>query len=144
MPTRYEKRTVSTALVRAHPDDWPLIRQGIKREFRMPMKPGNGRWFNVHGPLPCAVYTQITQGGDYRTNVMILERVWSEPLFALSPDSLAAEGFDTFEEFRAYWMRREGARFRASRNVWAFQVRPMVDSNEAGRLLLERLYWEHL
>lgn len=140
---RFERKTCSTLLVRCHPDDYPAVKQGLKTEFRTPIA-GQSRMWSVQGPLPCAVYTQRTKGAEFSSHLMILERVWQEPLFSLGPESIAAEGFDSFDEFREYWMRREGVRFRASRNVWAFRVRPCKDREEAGRMLLDRLYWEHL
>lgn len=78
---------------------------------------------------------------------MVMEDKWLEPLGAISPDSLAAEGFSTIGEFRRYWMQREKRRFMPTRMVTVYRVRPWVpgeDDNNMAALILQRLYGDHL
>lgn len=77
---------------------------------------------------------------------MVLEEKWLEPLGAISPASLKAEGFESIGEFRRYWMNREKRRFMPTRMVTVYRVRPWQDGDHDrfAALLLDRLYGEHL
>lgn len=77
---------------------------------------------------------------------MVMEDKWLEPLGAISPESLEAEGFSSLAEFRRYWMQREQRRFMPTRMVTVYRVRPWQPSDEAdfGRMLLRRLYGKQM
>ena len=75
--------------------------------------------------------------------LMVLESMWREPLGAISPESLAAEGYGSLAEYRRYWMARERRRFAPTRMITVYDVRPWrgdEDVERFARLLLERLY----
>jgi hypothetical protein len=73
---------------------------------------------------------------------MVLEDIWIEPLGAITPESLEAEGFETFAEFRRYFCLREKTRFRPTRKITVYKVRPWVEGDEQNfaKRLFERLY----
>jgi hypothetical protein len=103
-----------------------------------------GHW-TVEGPLPCAVYTQRTKGAEWRSRLMILERVWQEPLFALGPDSRSPPKASTPSRSSA----NTGCAAKASASArhatcGRSACVPSRTCEEAGRMLLDRLYWEHL
>lgn len=138
-PKPYPQTTVSTCFVRVPITDWPAVRQGAKREFRG--SPGRAsRIWSVETPAPCVAYAITPTGHD--SELMVLERVWRHLLAAIEPESLEAEGFKTFAEFRRYWIAREGKRFRANREVIAYRLRPWTpnDRQDMADALLRRLY----
>ena len=91
--------------------------------------------------MPCLAH-RIHGSGDYDAEPMVLEAVWREPLMAISAESLAAEGFASFDEFRRAWMIAERRRFRRLDLITASRVRPWTpgDTAEMGDMLLRRLY----
>jgi hypothetical protein len=74
------------------------------------------------------------------------EDVWREPLGAISPASLAAEGFASIREFRQHWMDREHRRFPPLRMTTVYRLRPWLadDARESADALLHRLYGDFL
>jgi hypothetical protein len=56
-------------------------------------------------PGPCIIYTDRADG-LVLTDVIWADTPWFEPLSAISPEGLKAEGFETYEEFLAYMKRR--------------------------------------
>ena len=77
---------------------------------------------------------------------MVLEKVWREPLGAISPESLEAEGFESFAAFRRHWVIREKRYFPPLRMTTAYRVRPWTDADAdfMGEQLLEHLYGDFL
>lgn len=80
---------------------------------------------------------------------MLLEDVRQEVLGAISPESLAREGFTgstAFEEFRRYWMARDRKLFQPTRKVFVYQLRPIRpdDIEEQGERLVSHLYGDFL
>lgn len=141
-PKPYEQIRCSTTFLRVPTMDWPAVKRGIKREFRASFgKNKTPKLFQVKAPTPVVAYS-INSRNEYDARLMVMEDIWTEPLGAISPDSLAAEGFRDLGEFRRYWMEREGRRFTPSRTVFAYRVRPWQPGDEElmGRALLERLY----
>lgn len=123
--------------------DWLAVKRGVKSEFRG-SQGASSAFFHVEPPTPVVAYRVAR--GEYEAKLMVLERAWQEPLGAISAESLAAEGFETFAEFRRYWMTRERKRFIPTRQVWVYSVTPW-DAFSLDRLaapLLRRLYGDFL
>src|SRR4051794_20235096 len=122
-PRPWTARYAQTLFVRVPKADWPLVKRGLKREFRG--TPGNqsALWM-TEPPVPVLAYTMerasYRQQTAYDARLMVLERVWREELAAISDESLANEGFDSFEAFRRAWMRRyrDGKKFRPTQVVF--------------------------
>jgi hypothetical protein len=94
--------------------------------------------------MPIVAYS-VDRQGRHDARLMVLERMWREPLGALSPESLAAEGCQTLAEFRRRWMLTNRKRFTPSRIVSVYVVRPWragLDEREMADRLLEHLYAE--
>lgn len=130
--------------VRVPRRDWLAVKFGHKREFRAACGK-HSALFNVATPTPAVAYT-ILFSGEYDSTLMVLEAVWREPLGAITEESLANEGFDTFAEFRRAWMIREHRRFPPLRMTTVYKLRPWTPQDEQtmGEVLLERLYGDFL
>ena len=144
-PRPYRQRSLQTVFVRVPAMDWPAVKRGIKTEFRA----GGGRGatsqtWKVPTPVPVVAYT--IRRGQYDARLMILERCWQEPLGAISPESLRREGFANLAEFRTYWLRREHHRFRATRKMFVYRLRPWTpeDASASADRLLRHLYGDFL
>lgn len=141
-PKPYRQVSMSTIFLRVPTVEWPAIKRGIKREFRTGLGHNKTpKLWDVKTPTPVVAYT-VSQRGVYDQQLMVLEAAWQEPLGAISPESLAAEGFATLAEFRRHWMRRERKRFPATRQVFVCRLRPWApdDRQRLGPMLLDRLY----
>lgn len=138
-PRPYTQRHARTVFVRVPAVDWPAVKRGIKREFRGSLGKQSAL-FSVKTPSPCVAYSIVR--GSHDARLMILEEVRQEQVGAISPESLAAEGFESFEEFRRYWMRRERSKFRPTKQVFVYRLRPweMTDRDVMADLMLRRLY----
>jgi hypothetical protein len=144
-PRPWAKRTVSTTFLRVPIADWPAVKRGLKTEFRAsPGKNTVPQLFEVVPPVVVVAYA--IRNGRHDGRLMVLEEHWLEPLGAISAESLAREGFASLAEFRAYWLRREHLRFRPTRQVACYRVRPfeLGDVDEFARRTFEHLYGEHL
>lgn len=142
-PRPFKQRQARTIFLRVPAEDWIAVKRGVKREFRG----GTGtatRFFGVETPTPVVAYR--VRRADHEAKLMVLERAWQEPLGAISEESLAAEGFESFEEFRRYWTKRARKRFTPTRQVWVYRVRPWDDEDLAwlGARLLRRIYGEFI
>ena len=139
-PKPYVQRRVSTVFVRVPRAEWPAIVCGSKWEFRAACGNHSALW-TVQTPTPAVAYS-VSSLGVYDSALMVLEAVWREPLGAISDESLAAEGFKSFAEFRSAWMRREKRRFPLMRMTTVYRVRPwtLEDDAEMAEVLLRRLY----
>lgn len=139
-PRPYTQRTLKTIFLRVPWAEWTEITRGNKREFRG--SPGAmPTMFSVEVPTPVVAYRKHPAHG-YDAQIMILEDHWQEPLGAISAGSLEREGFPDVAHFRRYWMRRERKRFRPTKLVSVYLVRPWENGDERAfaDLLLERLY----
>lgn len=143
-PKPYTQRRASTIFVRVPTREWAALRYGGKREFRAGSGKVSALW-NVETPVPAVAYT-VDSLGRYEAALMVLEAVWREPLGAITEESLAAEGHETFGEFRLAWCRRERRRFPALTLTTAYRVRAWTadDDREMGDVMLRRLYGEFL
>lgn len=124
------------------PVDWADVTSGRKSELRKygqskPL-PGRERKF----PAACVFYTERSVG-EIQTALGVVEDQWNEPLGAISPESLAREGFpDDLPGFRRYFAARyPRGGFRPLAGVVVQVIRPMND-DDATRTMLET--WEHL
>jgi hypothetical protein len=143
-PQPFKQRQASTLFVRVPRAEWAAVRYGGKREFRA-ASGKHSALFNVPTPTPVVAYT-IDSFSRYSSALMVLEKVWREPLGAISEESLAAEGFATFAHFRRAWVIREKRYFPPLRMTTAYRVRPWTpdDDREMAEVLLERLYGDFL
>ena len=141
-PKPYNQRQISTVFVRVPVAEWGAIRDGRNSEFRAQSGNASALW-TVETPVPCVAY-KVDHLGRYDAMLMVLEAVWRERLMAISEESIAAEGFASFPEFRRHWMLRENRRFRPLAMTTVYRVRPWVpeDVDEMGELLLRRLFGE--
>jgi hypothetical protein len=134
---------MSTLFLRVPVSEWTQVKRGNKREFRS--SPGaQSQLLNAEPPMPIVAYS-VDRQGRHDARLMVLERMWREPLGALSPESLAAEGCQTLAEFRRRWMLTNRKRFTPSRIVSVYVVRPWragLDEREMADRLLEHLYAE--
>lgn len=139
-PRPYTQHSASTVFLRVPVLDWPLVSRGRVPEFIGSMGQSSAV-FNTPTPTPCVAYT--VKNGSYDARLMILEEHSQEPLGILAAESRRF-GIATKDEFRRYWMRREGRKFAPTRNVFVYRVRPFIESDreEMGRLLFNRLYGE--
>ena len=141
-PKPWQKVKVSTPFVRVPHAEWNAVKLGYKREFRTNTSVS---LFAVQTPTIVVAYA-IDTLGRYEAKLMVLEELWQEPLGAISPESLTAEGFATLAEFRKHWMSREHRRFRPTRNIFVYRVR-LADADdlvEQGQRLVELIYGEFL
>ena len=101
--------------------------------------------WNVACPIPVVAY-RIDSCERYDSALMVLEAVWREPLGAISPESLEAEGYESFAHFRRAWCVREKRRFRPLHMTTVYRVRSWAsdDHRAMADALLERLYGEFL
>lgn len=135
-------REVRTLLIGVPGEEWYAVTHGHKTEFRLPGRPVT--WAVVaQVPTPVVLYSRLR---PERRQLMVLERAWREDLRDISPESLEAEGFESFAAFRRYWTIRESCRFQPLQRVWCFSVsrwRPS-DVTELGARLVHHLYGEHM
>lgn len=142
-PKPWKQRQARTVFLRVPAADWPAVSRGKKREFRAASGQVSGLHF-VEPPTPVVCYT--VRVGKHDSRLMVLEKRWTEPLGSITDESLRNEGFSSFEEFRRYWMRRERRRFRPTREVVVYSVRPWDGGDEDwfSQELLKHLYGEWL
>lgn len=140
----YPRRRASTQFLHVPLADWPAVKSGRKTEFRAVgrLAPSTS---SIVTPAPVVCYTLRQYRRLPETALMVLEAAWSEPLGAISPDSLEREGFKTIGEFRSYWQRRQYGKngpFKPLSIARVYRVRPWAatDRLEMGEALLRHLY----
>lgn len=142
-----------TLFIRVPSDDWAAVSRGYKTEFRGEIGTQSTP-FCAETPSPAVLYRIRRRGkragvdlvNEYDRALMVLEAVWQEPLGAISPESLAREGFSSMADFRRYYVERTRRLFQPTRQVFVYRVRPWEydDRIEMGMHLLDRLYGEFL
>lgn len=139
-PRPWKQRQARTIFLRVPYSEWKPITAGRKVEFRASPSAMPQLW-DVEPPVPVVAYCIHPQRG-YLRELMVLMATWRERLENISPESLAAEGQPDFAHFRRYWMIREKTKFRPTREVSVFQVRPWQahDETRMGERIFERLY----
>jgi hypothetical protein len=124
--------------------DWIDVITGRKTEYRIYGK-ANVTTPRVT-PCPCIFYTPRANAGP-DTALGVLEEQWTEPLGAISGESLELEGFpDDLEGFRRYIaLRYPNGGFRPLANVIVRRVRPMSDADQDEWMLAiwEKLYGQY-
>lgn len=143
-PKPWRQFEARTTFLRVPADDWLLVKQGRKTEFRAA---GHGvtQLWNVTTPTPVVGYA-VRSLGRYESTLLVLEATWQEPVSAISAESLEREGFPDMAHFRRYWMARHKRRFRPLQNVQVYRVRPLPPEEHAtaGLQLFHKLYAEHV
>lgn len=123
--------------------EWAPVSTGHKAEFRVP-----GRRATTKFPAPCPTPALIYVTGIYETHqrLIVLEDTWTERLGEISEESILREGASSLAEFRHLWCARANTRFRPLDPVRVYRVRLFTpdDADAMGRVLLDRLYGEHL
>lgn len=141
-PRPYQQRHVATTFLRVPRHDWPAVKRGYKSQFRA----GNAvpQLFSIQTPTVVVAYSVRNRRHD--ECLMVLEKLWQEPLGAISPESLEREGFASFERFRDDWMVREKRRFSPTRQVFVYRVRAFTpaDIKPAAARLFAHLYGDFL
>lgn len=142
-PRPYTQRHARTIFIRVAAADWPLVKRGLKTEFRGQLGVQSAL-FNTPAPSPVVAYSIVR--GTYDARLMLLEAVSQEELGAITPESLEREGFVDFESFRRYWMQRDGKKFRPTKKVFVYRLRPWAagDDEAMAAVLLKRLYGDWL
>jgi hypothetical protein len=143
-PKPHAQHEARTTFIRVPAVDWLLVKHGRKTEFRVTDTRLRLDW--VKCPTPVVAYTTSERGVHRDSQLMVLERVWREPVGSISEESVLREGYDSFADFRRYFKLRTHRPFRPMQDVWCFRVRPwrQDDLTTLGTILLTRLYGEHL
>lgn len=125
--------------------DWVRVKIGAKTEFRVAGGRGMSQLWSCEPPTPVVAYT-LMPPDRYESKLMILEAHYREAVGAITPDSLAREGFPDMAHFRRYWMGRTKRRFRPLQEVAVYRVRPFAvgDREAMAAAIMDRLYGEHL
>lgn len=122
--------------------DWPKVSAGVKTEFRHYLSRPL-----VVCPRPVILHSPHPHLAEMRSQVVILEENWREPIGAISPESLAREDFADLSEFRRYVTARWpklGFRTLKQVQVYRFRLLAADELDEWGRWALVRLYGEAL
>ncbi len=141
-PQPWSQYEAKTLFLRVPSVDWAAVKLGSKTEFRVAGRASLAQ--TVYTPTPVLAYT--VRSGLHDSKLMVLTAVWREPLGAITPEGLAAEGFPDFAHFRRYWMTRTHRRFTPLTSILAYRLRQWTDHDAAdlGEKILRRLYREHL
>lgn len=144
-PKPWRQSQLRTTFLRVPTEDWPAVRIGAKTEFRT-SGAHSTTLLGVKCPTPVVGYKVSNQRDDHESVLLVLEAVWTEPLVAISDESLRREGFPDVAHFRRYWMGRTRRRFRPLDKVQAHRVRLFTpeDRGPMGDAILRHLYGEHL
>jgi hypothetical protein len=133
-------RSATTVFLRVPSPDWAPIVTGAKRELRTV-----GRYALIAGRIQTpelVVGYLVRRYEERRERLLVVEDAWQEPLGAISPQSLEAEGFASLGEFRDYWRARVRSGWRPLSVVQVARLRPYTDDDAAmiGDRLLQRIY----
>lgn len=130
--------------------DWSAVLSSEKTEVRT-LVGGKGLspYALKHTPCPAVIHTTKVRGVNPH-HLAIIERAWTEPLGSLTPESIRREGFESFTEFKQYWLLRRDAETPGNiRSEWSplkevnvIRLRLMRETDYvwAGDYLFHRLY----
>jgi hypothetical protein len=140
-PKPWRQSQLRTTFLRVPAEDWAAVRVGSKTEFRASGAHATQLW-EVDPPIPVVAYKVTNAREDHEHVLLVLEATWTEPLAAISEESLRREGFETMAHFRRYWMARTKKRFSPLTSVRVCRVRPLAadDRQELGVRLFDHLY----
>ncbi len=127
-------QTLTTRFLRVPSVDWADIVVGRKTEVRT-----IGRYALCHWrvkPPELVVGYLVRRHEERRERLLIVEDAWSEPLGAISPESIANEGFESLDEFRSYWLTRH--KWQPLATVQVAKLRPYVEGADR-RVMEERV-----
>lgn len=144
-PKPYRQASAKTVFLRVPAADWSAVKMGVKGEFRASGGQQTQVW-NLRPPIAVVAYA-VRTSGTHDCRLMVLEKTWREPLGAISPAGLAAEGCKTLAEYKRKWAKQNKRRFPAMKQVQVYQVRPFVPSMDValfGTELFLRLYGEYV
>jgi hypothetical protein len=137
-----QRRSIKTPMLYVPRVDWSAVTAGVKTQWRAAGR-GNPK-FKLELPCPVVLHSQTIFRAEPDVCLAILEDVRREPLGAISPEDLAAEGMANLQEFRRYWTLRhgDGLGFRPLTIVNVYSVRLWRDGDRErfGDVLLEHLY----
>ena len=144
----FRRRRAHTQLLRVPQVDWRPLTSGEKTELRL-VGHYSVHHNRLHAPQPIVVWCFRRFSKEPQSKLMVLDAAWSEPLGAISPESLAREGFESLAEFRRYWRNRHHgvlASYKPLSTVQVYRLRPLEEADEAdmGRALLRHLYADWL
>ena len=139
-PRPFPQRQARTVFLRVPYQEWTLVKSGRKQEFRASPRACSQLW-DVEPPTAVVAYAIFPAQG-YKRQLMVLDELWREPLGAISEESLAREGQPDIAHFRRYWMKREKTKFKPTRMVTVYRVRPFGEGDVAHMAdrLFQRLY----
>lgn len=146
-PNPYKQRRVSTLFLRVPLVDWPKVKLGEKTEFRT--MPGEGSTLlRCYVPTPVVAYTVKPKIQEYDAKLMVLLDRRREPLWEISsqPDAIRREGFESYDEFRRYWRKRQRGVYRPMQVVWVWRIAPFTPDHVRvlGSGMMEHLYGDFL
>lgn len=138
------KRYVRMQTLKVWNEDFPLLAQALKMEYRTPPRATPVRYSNsLAYPRPLLVET-VSHAGAVVHCLMVCEAIWHERLMAISDESLAAEGFASIDQYKRYWLLRTGSRPRPLSWVTCRRLRTWRQGDVAmfGVQLMRELYLE--
>lgn len=128
--------------------DWARVVVGEKTEIR---HAGRGATLAAtlkeRVPLPIIGWSVAKFGGNAQHELLVAEAAWVEPLGAITAESIANEGFASFQEFQAYWKERHiSVGFRPLHKVQVVKVRPWRDGDRDffAAKIIEHIYGQWL
>lgn len=125
--------------------DWLDVISGRKTEYRLivPGGPGQPPLQPPKYPGPLIIYTEHAAiPGELETALVTIEGKWSEPVGAITEESLAREGFASMSDYRRYMAARYPTLGYAPRmRCMVRRVHPMTDE-ERGEF--QQWIWDKL
>lgn len=118
--------------------EYNRIAAGVQTEIRVPVhnvSPRRGR-ITEDGPLA------LVHVPSDRVTMVIVERFFTEPYGAASPESLRRMGLKSMKEFRARWFESNRRRLPVLKLAWVVQFRlwEQGDLEEQAAKLFQSLY----
>lgn len=136
--------TVKTLSLRVPRVDWSAITAGTKTQLRHGARFG-ASFRDLPRPVVLYSFQQFRRDADFK--LAVLEDCYKEPLGAITPEGLAAEGVADLKAFRTYWSHRHHrGGFDPLLTVAVYCLAPWRAGDRArfGDVLMERLYGEWL
>lgn len=135
----YRATTLSLRVPRV---DWAAVSAGTKTQFRACGR-GAPQFSRVKLPRPVVLHSKPVFTQERMTRLGVLEDVYREPLGAITPEGLAAEGIESLAEFRRYWILRNptgGFKPLTLVHVYCISLWQDSDRERFGGVLIDHLY----